>query len=295
METLTPPPQPTKMKFAVAIYHKNIKAYNPEWIKACFDSLQKQTFKDFDVYELDYGPGEGTRSYPGSIFEARELETHADAHNFLLDKVFAAGYDYAFNVNIDDVYALDRFEKQVAYAKLGYDVISSDFDNIDSAGKIIASNRMADLDIIAEANKDINIIAHPVLCYSKNFWTTCTRLWSGQIPKDDFCLWRRSYHKYKFIIIPELLLQYRVHDAKVSAPVTKPAYVERNPAAIVVGDIKDHPLYDPKADRLMKSSWDGVVAKPNMNQATGINAKPMTAEEIEKHEAARLERLKYDR
>ena len=298
METNIKSDLPTrKLKFAVIIFHKNVRNYRPEWIKKCVESIQNQTYKEFDVFELDYGGG-ATQIYPDSNFASLELETHADAHNFILDKVFALGYDYAFNVNVDDYYAFTRFEKQIVYAIQGYDVISSNFYNIDENDALLATKTMHDLDIISEANKNHNILAHPVICYSRNFWTTCTRLWSGQIPLDDFNLWKRSFGKYKFVIVPEFLLFYRVHPAKVSKAKEEPTYVERNPAALTdPKDIRKHPNYDPKADRIMKSSWDSVPNKngdlPNEQMTEEKRLAKQKADE--EHDAKRLEWLKHNR
>ncbi|MEK6879952.1 MAG: hypothetical protein AABY22_10110 [Nanoarchaeota archaeon] len=205
------------MKLAVILYHQNVQNYRPEWIKKCVKSIQNQTYKEFDVFEIDYG-NTNTQIYPNSNFSSHELPSHAHAHNFLLDQVFSLGYDYAANCNVDDDYALNRLEKQLVYMQQGHDVISSNFYNIDEEDRMLDNMRMSDLNIIEEANKGHNIIAHPVVCYSKNFWTTCSRLNPEQIPLDDFELWKRSFEKYKFIICPEFLLYYRIHSKKVSSP-----------------------------------------------------------------------------
>lgn len=205
------------MKVAAILFHKNAYKYNPKWVAKCIQSIQSQTFKDFTVFELDYG-GEHTQLYPGSSFAStNSIADHAEAHNFLLDKVFELGFDYAFNVNIDDFYSFDRFEKQLEWMKEGYDVVSSNFYHIDGLGKLLRSIVMDDKDPVREAKKNHNIIAHPVCCYSKNFWTNCTKLRSSEIPKDDFELWKRSYGKFRFKILPNFLLFYRVHEQKVSA------------------------------------------------------------------------------
>lgn len=205
------------MKVAVIIFHKNVNNYPKRWIEKCVESIKNQTYGDFDVFELDYG-GEKNRIYPRSCFESKPMNNHAEAHNHLLDTVFALGYDYAFNVNIDDFYSPFRFEKQLEYARLGYDVISSDFFNVDESDSITKEMIMNPLDIEFEANvKNHNIIAHPVVCYSKNFWTTCSKLNGSQIPRDDFELWKRSFGKYRFVIVPKCLLYYRIHKYKVSA------------------------------------------------------------------------------
>jgi len=205
------------MKAAVIIFHKHSNKYPAKWIAKCITSIQNQTYNKFDVFEVDYG-GEHTQLYPGSNFAStNHLKDHAEAHNWLLDKVFEQGYDCAFNVNIDDIYAPDRFEKQIEFIKRGYDVVSSNFYHIDELGRLINTVSMDGKDPRTEAGKEHNIIAHPVCCYSKNFWLNCTKLRSEEIPKDDFELWKRSYGKFKFIILPNFLLYYRVHKNKVSA------------------------------------------------------------------------------
>lgn len=209
----------TNVKCAVIIFHKNIDRYPKKWIKECFDSIKNQTYKEFDVFEIDYG-GRGIHAYKESDFESFELKNHALAHNYLLDKVFSLGYDCAFNVNIDDIYSRKRFETQLPFMAKGYDVVSSNYHNIDENGIPIKQMEMSPLNADIEASRGHNIIAHPVVCYSKHFWTTCTRLDADEIPFDDFELWKRSYstNKYKFIVLPEYLLYYRIHQQKVSAP-----------------------------------------------------------------------------
>lgn len=204
------------MKVAVIIFHKHAYNYPSKWVAKCINSIQNQTYNKFDVFELDYG-NEHTQLYPNSNFASIAMNNHAEAHNFLLDKVFELGYDCAFNVNIDDMYTPDRFEKQLIWIEAGFDVISSNFYHIDEQGRIINALAMDAKKPELEAKRNHNIIAHPVCCYSKNFWTNCTKLNPEEIPRDDFELWKRSYGKFKFKILPNFLLYYRVHKSKVSA------------------------------------------------------------------------------
>jgi len=206
----------SNLKIAVIVFHKNIQIYPHEWIQKCIDSIKNQTINNFDVFELDYG-GTNVKIYPDSIYWSMAMDNHAEAHNFLLDLVFAKEYDYAFNVNIDDFYSNDRIEKQLIYAGKGYDVISSNFIVMDIDGKLQKQMILHNFDPYAESLDNHNIIAHPVCCYSKNFWLNCTKLRGEEIPKDDFELWKRSYGKFKFVIVPEVLLYYRIYDSKVSA------------------------------------------------------------------------------
>lgn len=206
------------MKAAVIIFHKNIFSYYPtEWVVKCYDTIRNQTYQNFDVFEVDYG-GTGIQTFEGSTFFSEALDNHANAHNFLLDRVFERDYDCAFNVNVDDWYALNRFEKQIPAIEQGFDVVSSNFYRVNDDESVKQSFCFHGRDIRKEAAKEHNIMAHPVLCYSRRFWTQCDRLDPKDIPFDDFILWKKSYKRgiFKFIILPDFLLFQRIHDKNVS-------------------------------------------------------------------------------
>jgi hypothetical protein len=206
------------MKAAVIIFHKNIDTYYPrEWWGKCYSTIRNQYNAVFDVFELDYG-GTGRQTYPGSNFRSEDLKNHASAHNYLLDWVFSLDYDCAFNVNVDDWYALGRFEIQLPYIEKGYDVVSSNFYRVNDDESVKQAFTFHNKDMVREAAKEHNILAHPVLCYSRNFWLNCDKLDPKDIPFDDFILWKKSYKRgcFKFIILPDYLLFQRIHENNVS-------------------------------------------------------------------------------
>jgi hypothetical protein len=206
------------MKSAVIIFHKNITTYYPsEWIDKCYSTIRNQTYQGFDVFELDYGGG-NNHTYEGSFFDSQNLGNHALAHNYLLDWVFSSDYDCAFNINVDDWYDLGRFELQLPWIEKGYDVVSSNFYRVNDDESVKQRFTFHNRDMIFEANKNHNILAHPVLCYSRNFWLNCDKLDPKDIPADDFVLWKKSYKKgiFKFIILPDYLLFQRIHDRNIS-------------------------------------------------------------------------------
>jgi len=204
------------MKSAVIIFHKNINTYYPkEWIEKCYSTIKGQHNAVFDVFEVDYG-GTNNQTYEGSKFFSENLDNHANAHNFLLDRVFERDYDCAFNVNVDDWYALNRFELQLPWIEKGYDVVSSNFYRVNNDESVKQSFIFDKRNIVKEAEKNHNILAHPVLCYSRNFGLNSEKLIPSEIPFDDFSLWKKSYHKFKFIILPEMLLFQRIHDGNIS-------------------------------------------------------------------------------
>ena len=198
-------------------FHKNIDAYPSSWINKCVESIWNQSDKDFDMFEIDYG-GAGSMMFGGwrqHYYSKYPFPTHAHAHNFLLDTVFAMDYDCAFNLNIDDFYNLKRVEVQKLYMKAGVDVCSGNFYFVDERDRIVRKTEFHRLHPDLESRKGHNIIGHPGVCYSRNFWLNCGKLNPDEIPRDDFNLWRRSFGKFKFKILPEYLFSYRIHSLKI--------------------------------------------------------------------------------
>ncbi len=209
------------MKVGVIFYHKNITSiYQRGWIDECVNSIINQSYKDFVVYELNYGDDDFAihKEYDinGEMHFFREkFSNHADAMNFLLDKAVTDGCDCVFNTNMDDKYHIDRFKIQIDYIKRGYDLISSNFIQIDANGADVRQMNFSKMDIYENLSKDHNIIAHPVVCYSRKFIEE-NRYMPEQIPKEDLLLWRRTCRRYKFHICDEHLLRYRLHGNQVS-------------------------------------------------------------------------------
>ena len=93
------------MKASCILYHSNIMSiYKERWIKQC---------------------------------EKIKMNNHAEAMNYLIDKVFLEEkYDICFNINLDDYYDTYRFEKQIESVKEGYELISSEYRFISERGDV---------------------------------------------------------------------------------------------------------------------------------------------------------------
>jgi hypothetical protein len=130
------------VKCAVMVYHANVRtAYEARWMDKSIISILAQTHEDFDIYELNYGDRDSAtdsvvqphlhllqgRHY---TFLSRPLASHAAAMNLLLNKIFADGYDVAFNVNVDDFYGPTRFERQLEAIAAGAHLVSCEFVRI---------------------------------------------------------------------------------------------------------------------------------------------------------------------
>jgi len=130
------------VKCAVMVYHANVRtAYEARWMDKSIMSILAQTHEDFDIYELNYGDRDSAtdsivqphlhllqgRHY---TFLSRPLASHAAAMNLLLNRIFADGYDVAFNVNVDDFYGPTRFERQLEAIAAGAHLVSCEFVRI---------------------------------------------------------------------------------------------------------------------------------------------------------------------
>jgi hypothetical protein len=214
------------MKTAVILFHSNIKQlYKQRWIDTCLDSIINQTYNDFTFYEINYG-GDGYSVLENKKYEQKskfwnlKKNNHAEAMNFLFDRVSEDDCDLVFNINLDDFYDLRRFEIQIDFAKHGYDITSSDFSYIqeidDFNDNLLFDMNVSDYEDINFILKNhLNIIAHPSVCYSKNFVKN-NRYDSNRIPEEDWDLWKRTCDKYKFTIINEVLLYYRRHSKQIT-------------------------------------------------------------------------------
>jgi hypothetical protein len=206
------------MKIGVVFFHKEIdKIYKKEWYESCINSIKNQTFSEFDIYEIDYGAS-NTNLTGTSKFFSEEKINYADAMNFIISKSFDDGCDYVFNTNLDDYYTNNRIESQISFLKQGYDLVSSDFRYIDENGNhkwdMIHSGFNQSIKENLDANH--NIIAHPSVAYSRFFWEN-NKYDPSQTPIEDLHLWKKSISNgFKFFIVPEILLTYRIHQQQVS-------------------------------------------------------------------------------
>ena len=216
------------MKKGVILYHSNIKnIYKDRWIKKSIESMINQTDSDLYFYEVNYGKENYSLLQGYEIkknFWFEEMKNYAEAMNFILDKAFLDNCDIVFNTNLDDYYHQDRVKIQTSQMKNGnYDVISSDFcyirenkDGLDEIFHYMNIARYADF-IKENLLVNHNVIAHPSVCYSKNFWIYNTYD-TTKVPEEDLDLWKRSILRgFRFKVIEDVLLYYRIHDKQVSS------------------------------------------------------------------------------
>lgn len=202
------------MKIALICYHKNISTIYPvEWIDKFRESILNQTHKEFDIVEVNYG-SLGERIFEQSEFIVRQSVNFVETMNYLLDLCTENGYDYVFNSNVDDHFALNRIERQLTILQNGYDIVSSNFVLIDDKDKELFSHKFHLMNIKRELMRNHNIIGHPSVAYSRKFFER-ERYDPTAIPFEDLNLWKRTIDQYSFHILPDQLLFHRIHSNSV--------------------------------------------------------------------------------
>lgn len=209
------------MKIGVVFFHKNAtKICSRKWIDQCVNSIKHQTYNELNFYEINYG-SDSHKFVEGSTFFNKKLKNHAEAMNFIIDQAFEDGCDYVFNTNIDDFYERSRVQEQLKVLKKGYDIVSSDFFEVNEESEITAYRNMSGHgSIFGNLMIDHNVIGHPGVAYSKNFWQNpFNRYGINDIPEEDLLLWKQAITSgYKFKIINEPLFSYRRHENQICKP-----------------------------------------------------------------------------
>ena len=204
------------MKACVIIYHSNAsKIYKQEWIDKCVDSITNQTYKTADIFELNYGShgGHFTNGYKFT----HPMKNHISAMNYLIAMVLSRGYDVIFNTNLDDYYEPNRFEAQIAAINNGAQLVSSNFHYFNDERKHFKRmdmQRYANVGIQFKRNH--NPIAHPVVAYHRSFFDGGL-IYNDLLGYEDLDLWKRAYElNRRFVILPEYLLHYRIHENQIT-------------------------------------------------------------------------------
>jgi len=214
------------MKKGVIFFHKEIQMIYPKrWVDRCINSMIFQRDNDFKIYEINYGGDdysifEGISHDQEREFHSKKFSNHAEAMNFIIDRAFSDGCDFVFNTNLDDFYNPNRIEKQMVELKNGMDLVSSNMCYFEERNGTDTTLKYINLADMGQIEKNLsgghNVIAHPSVAFSKNFWEH-NRYIPSEIPQEDFLLWKRaSEGGFKMFIVDDYLLNYRLHSSQIT-------------------------------------------------------------------------------
>lgn len=207
-----------------------LPVYNQEkYLQETIESILAQSFQNFELIILDDGSTDKSaqiiRKFTAidgriqSYFEANSGKSLAT--NYLVKK--ARGEWCAF-LDADDVMLSHRLERQVAFHQENPKVnaSSSNCYYIDEKGNMFGTQRYTGLTTVAEYEKSITknefiICSFTGLMVSRKVFIVTGGLLKKFEPCEDFEFFNRLEEKgYTLLIIPEILMKYRIHASSVT-------------------------------------------------------------------------------
>ena len=229
-------------KCAVIFFHKNIKKiYAKSWVEQCINSVLNQTYRNFDILEINYGNDdyslfENFNLKCGHYFYKKDFPTHVEAMNFVINQGFNYfNYDVIFNTNLDDYYMPNRFEEQLEALENGNYLCSSMMNYInenndvtlhwtpEKFGMKCQGLYIESEEIKIQLNKNHNVINHSCVAYHKHFWQSFDQhhnllRYRDDKPFEDLGLWKRAINNdIPITIVNKTHIHYRIHSNQIGS------------------------------------------------------------------------------
>jgi len=204
-----------------------LPVYNAQdYLVAAMDSVLAQSFTDFELLAHDDGSSDGSlrilqdyaRKDPRVVVTTGPNQGIVGTMNALIHN---AQGDLLARMDADDICLPDRFAKQIAFLDANPDhvMVASATLMIDGDGRRIGTNvaPLEHAEIDAKNVRGITTIEHPAVMMRKDA-VMSIRCYDPQfLLAEDLDLWLRLAEIGKIANLPDVLLQYRVHDNSLSA------------------------------------------------------------------------------
>jgi glycosyltransferase involved in cell wall biosynthesis len=195
---------------------------NPAHLREAIESILAQTFDNFELLILNDSPdnkelGKIVAEYkdPRIIYaENKENLGISDSRNRLIE--MARG-EYLAVCDHDDTWARDRFEKQAAFldADPAVGVVGSDVLFMSEKPRVGVYPKSNDL-IKCRLMHNCHL-SHPSAMIRKSVLILSGVRYERQYsPAEDYMLWCRLIEFTRFGSLPDVLLNYRMHDSRTS-------------------------------------------------------------------------------
>lgn len=187
------------------------------------ESVLNQTYKEFELLIIDDGSMDGTKEFCKKYLDDSRVQYIyqvnkglASARNTGIEK---SQGKYICFLDDDDVWKEDKLQKQVEFFEKNPDVgmVYTNLELIDEIGKVIGYQKhKANGDIYKELFFE-NIVDAPSSCMiKKEVFEKVGNFKEWMKSNEDYELWFRIAKEYKIYSINEPLVEYRVHQNKMS-------------------------------------------------------------------------------
>lgn len=199
-----------------------------QYVGEAIDSVLNQTYTDFEFLIIDDASTDKTvsiiKAYKDSRIKLIEKPKNTGYTNSLNSGLTIANGEYIARMDGDDISLPERFAKQVAFMDTHPDIVACG-----TAYSIIGSELVKRF---PKNHEDLKIILLNKTCFGHP--TVMLRLSVikehsvtydiTKEPAEDYDLWVRLLAYGKFCNLPEVLLDYRVHDNQVSVKKSEQKY-----------------------------------------------------------------------
>ena len=221
-----------------------IPSYNHEnYIKEAIESVLNQTFQDFELIIIDDGSTDKTvdkiKEFDDERIQLYVFEKNQGAPNAINNCIKRAKGEYIAYISSDDVWELDKLEKQVNFMEKNpsIDVLFTKVSFIGENSEILDENSSnVELynfykDIFDKNNRSReewlkrfflkgNCICHPSILIKKEIYDIVGLYDERLANLPDFDMWVRICFNHDIYILDEKLVRFRIrdNDANISSP-----------------------------------------------------------------------------
>ena len=207
-----------------------LTSYNHEkYVCEAIDSILNQTFTDFELIILDDGSSDNSWAVINQYSDPRIKAFHNEVNRGSIEGVNRAIYEVAASEYIaihhsDDVWELDKLEKQVAYleahSKIGavftwVQIIDEQGD--DSMEEWFDQENMTRWEWLNRLFNEQNHLCHPSVLIRKQCYQDVGMYRYGLAQTADAEMWSRVLLKYPIFLIQEKLTRHRLFSDKSNA------------------------------------------------------------------------------
>jgi glycosyltransferase involved in cell wall biosynthesis len=211
-----------------------------KYICEAIDSALNQSFTDFELIILDDASTDDSwrliSQYSDPRIKAFRNDVNGDAKYKLNNAITELGIgEYIAIHHSDDVWTLDKLEKQVAFLD-AHSEIGAVFTNalaITEDSSPFSDENHFYFNIFNQPNKTRhewlrffftrgNALCHPSVLIRKSCYEDCGLYRYDMIQVPDFDMWVRLCMKYEIHVLPERLVKFRVRDNEANASGNRP-------------------------------------------------------------------------
>lgn len=218
-----------------------LTSFNHEkYIREAMDSVLNQSFTDFELIIWDDASTDDSWSVINSYSDQR-IKAFRNEENkrpiFGVIKAISevATGEYIAMHHSDDVWELDKLEKQVAYLDVhpGIGAVFSNALAIAEDSSPLADEKHSYFNMFDQPNRTRhewlrfffisgNALCHPSVLIRRACYEDCGLYRYGFAQLGDFDMWMRLCLKYEIHVLPERLIRFRVRDNEANASGNRP-------------------------------------------------------------------------